>query len=159
MSLTTVGMTREEMTERLARYRDFHLIQPVRVSAEYGATLGWVCRHDSVRILQKTDGDWRHDPDEIKALAEGADQWALSTHDMKQKRPPKPRRINLPITVDEDLRAAIGYRFGKDRATEADIRSALEGALDGWLTDVMSEWREGLPPGAASQFESDGEES
>jgi hypothetical protein len=52
-------------------------------------------------------------------------------------------RIWLSVEVDDDLRAAIGNRLGTDRATLSTIRSSLGGALDGWLEDVMYEWREG----------------
>ncbi len=139
MSITTVGLSREEMTDRLSRYRDFHNIVPTRIPE----LDRWVCLHDSIRILPKAGNDWRHDPDEIKALSEGADLWDLSTRDMKRKRPQRSRKINLPIVVDDDLKAAIGHRLGKDRATESEIRNTLDGALSAWLEDVMYEWREG----------------
>jgi hypothetical protein len=53
----------------------------------------------------------------------------------------RPRRVILAVEVDDDLRAAVGHRTGRARATEAQIRRALEAALFGWIEDVMYEWR------------------
>lgn len=76
MALTTVGLTRAEMAERLRLYREQHVIMPVAVNPPLiGQQTYLVCRHDSIRILTKRGNvgraPWRHDPDEIKALAEG----------------------------------------------------------------------------------------
>lgn len=72
MTLATLGLGPFEMRVRLALYRQNHVIEPV--NSLNGNPLGLRCGHDSIRILPRKGGGWRHDPDEIRALAEGGGQ-------------------------------------------------------------------------------------
>jgi hypothetical protein len=71
MTIATARLTREQMTERLRCYRTKHVI--VIVPSFTGEA---VCQTDNIRIIPKRGNvgrsPWRHDPDEIKALSEGA---------------------------------------------------------------------------------------
>lgn len=48
---------------QLALYRRKHLIAPNPLTLHH-----WVCDKDGIRLVPKKGG-WRHDPDEVKALA------------------------------------------------------------------------------------------
>jgi hypothetical protein len=81
VAITTVGLSKAEIAERLRLYRERHVISPVDVRPPLpGHRTYSVCSNDSIRILprngmSRTFGRasrlWRHDPDEIKALVEG----------------------------------------------------------------------------------------
>lgn len=64
-------------------------------------------------------------------------------------------KVHFAYEVDDDLRAAIGNRYGKKRATVAEVRRALEAAVEGWLEDVMYEWREGSARPREDDYEPD----
>ncbi len=79
MTGNTVGLTPGQMAERLAAYRSRHTIAPVPAWDGNAP----VCDTDGVRLVRRRSRGpavlWRHDPDEIKALSEGADYRLLAS--------------------------------------------------------------------------------
>jgi hypothetical protein len=74
VAITTVGLSKAEIAERLRLYRQDHVISPIDVQPPLpGHRTYAVCSNDSIRILPvgRKAARWRHDPDEIKALVEG----------------------------------------------------------------------------------------